>query len=114
MEEAKELERQKAEVESNGKSANSISGHTTLMPKTPTPRGTPRGILDVLRSIYYETHPVSSTPSLATTPSVRDTAESNKPSAPSDSRERLPLLRKEYDLRSYGMDMIIDFGWFRS
>jgi len=29
------------------------------------------------------------------------------------AQEGLPLLRKEYDLRLYGLDVVIDFGWTR-
>ena len=32
---------------------------------------------------------------------------------PSYSNANLPLIRKVYDLRPYGLDMLIDFGWMR-
>jgi len=35
------------------------------------------------------------------------------PPSPPQTLSRLPLLRKEYDLRPYGFDLIIDFGWSR-
>jgi hypothetical protein len=116
MAEAQELEQQKSGEESQIKPAKSVADPaTTAMPKTPTPRGTPRGILDILWSIYQDTDSVSRTPSPESTPAVPDTAKSWRPSALStEAQERLPLLRREYDLRPYGMDMVIDFGWSQS
>lgn len=52
-------------------------------------------------------------------PSVPIPTETSTPSvAPSISLAQatpthLPLLRREYDLRSYGFEMVVDFGWSR-
>jgi len=32
---------------------------------------------------------------------------------PTVTQEKLPLIRREYDLNPYGLDMVIDFGWTR-
>jgi hypothetical protein len=109
IQESQEMELRNAEAESKKPPQTTIT-----MPKTPTSRGTPRGILDVIRSIYYDTH-AASTPLPASTPVVSDVEEPKKSSASSsEPREPLPLLRKEYDLRPYGMDMVVDFGWSHS
>lgn len=47
-----------------------------------------------------------------TRPSVLDTVTTPMPSPPPPEENR-PLIRKEYDLRPYGLGILIDFGWTR-
>ncbi|ETW87712.1 hypothetical protein HETIRDRAFT_100025 [Heterobasidion irregulare TC 32-1] len=74
-----------------------------------------KGITSILRSLSLPRHavdlghnlskPVSQ--SLESVPILETTSIS------SPLTEKRPLLRREYDLRPYGLAMIIDFGWSR-
>jgi hypothetical protein len=75
----------------------------------------------LLRAIYRRAHLPSPLPSPLAPPTssiqadhTPVKAEQNPPTpAPSDKRPSRPWLRREYDLREYGMDLIVDFGWSR-
>jgi hypothetical protein len=61
-------------------------------------------------STLFDCHSSLPTPSPLGIPS-KDHITRTPPYIP--PKEKLPLLRREYDLRQYGLDMIIDFGWSR-
>ncbi|KAJ7837176.1 hypothetical protein B0H14DRAFT_3870513 [Mycena olivaceomarginata] len=84
------------------------------MPRTAAPDPTPsaRSIRGVAAGMWSVVHPYIQT--------IRAVAESKIPlfkmdnvtaSAPVES---LPALRWEYDLRTHGLGLIVDFGWTRS
>jgi hypothetical protein len=72
----------------------------------------------LLRVLYRRASPPTPLPSPLPPPTASSQAdhspEQNPPTpAPSDKLPPRPWLRREYDLREYGMDLIIDFGWSR-
>ena len=122
-----DLERQKKFDEPSvlaTESAENASSTTTLntldMPRTPAPAPvTPNrtkfiansvDIWSLLRPFNIKTKghilPSSPEPSMSQTPPSSDRAEVR-------SKEDLPFLRKEYDLRTYGLGIIVDVGWTR-
>ncbi|KAF8973814.1 hypothetical protein BDZ97DRAFT_395952 [Flammula alnicola] len=64
--------------------------------------------------IKYASPTVDPHRNLAATPSTRETQPINPPiQVVPDSTTSSPLLRQEYDLRPYGLGMIIDLSWAR-
>ena len=56
-------------------------------------------------------HEATSSSTPATTPT--DTGPISSSVVPGVAPTSLPLFRREYDLRPYGFDMVVDFGWSR-
>ncbi|TFK76687.1 hypothetical protein BDN72DRAFT_884395 [Pluteus cervinus] len=93
-----------------------ISQHTDThdMPRTATPTPTPptdqhgssfNDFWAFLRSLRQ-------TASLAApTPQPTDSEHDNTPKSPPKRLDNLPLIRREYDLRPYGIGVTVDFGW---
>ncbi|KII86400.1 hypothetical protein PLICRDRAFT_56110 [Plicaturopsis crispa FD-325 SS-3] len=79
---------------------------TATLPSTSAPvRTGPAALLSTLRSIFRKSH--SDPPETSIT--VNETSSSSE--RLSVGTFALPPLRKEYDLRSHGLDLIVDFGW---
>jgi hypothetical protein len=108
-EDGQEMERRKA-----GNITNWIPtvtpGISTVTPPSPTTQRTRRDLLWILRFMYGKTESGSSVP--PPPPSEPTTAKPLESSAPrSGPQEGLSYIRREYDLRPYNLDVIIDFGW---
>lgn len=106
-----------------------LSTQTSQMPRTAAPAPSPIRTMnrktvgiDYWALFFY---PLYSRPNYvferATTPSESSTPHTSPPSSPkakiitsgAHSSANLPLIRKEYDLRPYGLGILIDFGWTR-
>lgn len=95
-----------------------VSAHTTVdMPGTATPstpQPTPRRKWSI-RNLFISTTPPKAEVDLP----EPEPPLSPEPAPPKietnhyQSQVDLPLIRREYDLRPYGMDMVVDFGWSR-
>ncbi|KAF5377302.1 hypothetical protein D9615_006381 [Tricholomella constricta] len=112
-------------------SASVTPSHNDTMPRTPAPgpsstsiplksaKISSRDIRSILRLFHYalkgESTPSPSPSADTPTPrsSVLDAAMTPMPSPPPCSEEKCPLIRKEYDLRPYGLGILVDFGWTR-
>ena len=84
-----------------------------LVPLIDTPTAT-KSWFSVIYPFHREpkpSSPVAESLPLVDQPSPQTVRTSDPP--PQISIDRRPLLRREYDLRPYGLDMIIDFGWSR-
>ena len=101
---------------------------TPDMPRTPAPASaTPKrtkfiansvDIWSRLRSFNIKTNDLQHhIPPLSPEPSISQTPSSDRAEVPLSlgvhSKEDLPFLRKEYDLRTYGLGIIVDVGWTR-
>ncbi|KAF8213671.1 hypothetical protein K438DRAFT_1105046 [Mycena galopus ATCC 62051] len=85
------------------------------MPRTAAPDPTASARSSPLRgvaaSIWSVVHPyIQSARAMAESPLFKklDNVTASEP------EERLPALRWEYDLRTYGLGVVVDFGWTRS
>lgn len=101
-----------------------IATETSLMPRTPAPapsvaRAQNANIIGIdYWALFF--YPLYSRPNYRSE-RVAPTSESSTPRPPSSSSSKspphsntnLPLIRKEYDLRPYGLGILIDFGWTR-
>ncbi|RDB28473.1 hypothetical protein Hypma_015098 [Hypsizygus marmoreus] len=81
------------------------------MPRTSPPKPTstrPHDIKSIIRLIRRGSHDNSGPNSSSSIP-----RPSSNSAATSHSEETQPLIRKEYDLRPYGVGILVDFGWTR-
>jgi hypothetical protein len=112
-EDVKEMEPWKTENDSKWNLTVSPGARdtTTSLPLPRTSHGTPRGLLSIVRLIYGQ---VNTGRSVSSHPAPEFSTTESYRSKPPSFRTVLSLLRREYDLRSYGLDVIIDFGWSHS
>ncbi|KAF9456796.1 hypothetical protein BDZ94DRAFT_1274742 [Collybia nuda] len=124
------IERLKEELEHRQKAEDTVSQtmesldvptETVLMPRTAAPSPTTAQTqnarttsIDYWALLFY---PFYSRPNhrheRMPEPSTPRTSASSNPKLSSHSITSLPLIRKEYDLRPYGLGIVVDFGWAR-
>lgn len=104
-----ELARKDSEVSSMPRTAAPSSPSSSPSPlKPPTARDVVAGLWSVLNPFNWRSNATFELPF--------QSHNLDMPSVPAPEgreEEKLPLLRKEYDLRPYGLGVLIDFGWSR-
>jgi hypothetical protein len=65
-----------------------------------------------MNGLQHHIPPPSAQPSISQIPPSSDRADVTLSLGPR-SKENLPFLRKEYDLRAFGLGIIVDLGWTR-
>jgi hypothetical protein len=115
----------KDEVERDAARAKQLS---SSQGQTDSPNGTsccsPLGINRTTSTVESVFQLLSHTSTLSTSPEATSTADpADQSSTPAEPQlpngvpvtpsVDLPLIRRKYDLRSYGFSMILDFGWSR-
>lgn len=115
VEEARALEVARETVNDTAQATPTAGHSATPFPTNPTPSRSGWAILRGANSSTNESSvgtgsdqppPIESFPSPHQSPALKTTR-------PPYIDANLPLLRKEYDLRAFGMDMVIDFRWSR-
>jgi hypothetical protein len=94
----------KSELELEKKDSHVLAKNGPSMPRTVAPSPSVRAALTDHAPLTETSQPHDR--------SSADGAEMGM-TGPSYSNANLPLIRKVYDLRPYGLDMLIDFGWTR-
>jgi len=119
---AEEAKKQSEVQEEEYVEANYEDPVTTADGSSPTPTSTPSlgNFWSRLRPFHKHSVLSPSAPSIAQTiPGSEGVPELTQahvevPTPPSPSSgDKLPVLRREYDLRPYGLGIIIDLGWAR-
>jgi len=108
-------------TESADQSSSTTIVTTPDMPRTPAPAPVTLNrtkfiansidIWSLLRPFNIKTNHVQHILPPSPEPSMSQTPSSNRVEV--RSKEDLPFLRKEYDLRTYGLGIIVDVGWTR-
>ncbi|KAI0045741.1 hypothetical protein FA95DRAFT_1560870 [Auriscalpium vulgare] len=80
----------------------------------PKPKKSHGGLFSSFKTPFShrKTTPTPSPASTPPTPVAEEAAVEETP-VPATPTEKLPLIRREYDLRPYGLSMVVDFGWSR-
>ncbi|TFK40909.1 hypothetical protein BDQ12DRAFT_413797 [Crucibulum laeve] len=119
MKEELENERNADVSRSSGESTPGAEGHnaSTAMPQTMTLASKPTSIPSTNFWSFIGAKSFGRSKDVISKPSPSHAASSDTASPPLPSSDKalatLPIMRKEYDLRPYGLGLIIDFGWTR-